>query len=386
VTARERDLPIVDAASRRISPGPFIWSPTIDLATFGGSAAAALAIAYAGRAMGLADGPLPQWSWVVFVLGIDVAHVWSTVFRTYLDGEELAKRRALYVGLPLALWAGGAALHAVSAITFWRTLAYLAVFHFIRQQIGWVAIYRARAGERSRLDRIIDDAAIYLGTGVPVFLWHATLPKEFSWFVHGDFVGSPRLLALAPMAKALLVIALCAFVVRQLHVLWTEKRFNVGKTVVVLTTAAIWWIGIVASESDFEFTVTNVIIHGVPYGVLLWQYARFRAEEAPRTMGSRIALHGVAAFVGVLLALAFMEEMLWDRIVWHDRPWLFGGYEGAAASGGSAHAMPTATSWLMTLLVPLLALPQSTHYALDAFLWRRRDTGPAQARALGFRK
>jgi len=36
--------------------------------------------------------------------------------------------------------------------------------------------------------------------------------------------------------------------------------------------------------------------------------------------------------------------------------------------------------------VPLLALPQITHYLLDGLLWRRGETArlPAQRRALGF--
>jgi hypothetical protein len=29
---------------------------------------------------------------------------------------------------------------------------------------------------------------------------------------------------------------------------------------------------------------------------------------------------------------------------------------------------------LLMWLVPLLALPQSTHYVLDGFIWRRRAT------------
>ena len=61
--------------------------------------------------------------------------------------------------------------------------------------------------------------------------------------------------------------------------------------------------------------------------------------------------------------------------VWHDRPLLFGGGSEAPLLG----------RWGRALIVPLLAVPQATHYLLDALLWRRRDTGPAQARALGFR-
>ena len=34
---------------------------------------------------------VPLWVWVVFILGIDVSHVWSMIFRTYLDPEEFSR-------------------------------------------------------------------------------------------------------------------------------------------------------------------------------------------------------------------------------------------------------------------------------------------------------
>ena len=34
---------------------------------------------------------VPLWVWVVFILGIYVSHVWSTIVRTYLDREEVSR-------------------------------------------------------------------------------------------------------------------------------------------------------------------------------------------------------------------------------------------------------------------------------------------------------
>jgi hypothetical protein len=121
--------------------------------------------------------------------------------------------------------------------------------------------------------------------------------------------------------------------------------------------------------------VTNVIVHGVPYMALLWAYARERAIEAPRAPLAKVVSGGIVAFAAVALALAFCEEMLWDRLVWHDRPLFF---------GGAALRAPLLGPIARAILVPLLAVPQATHYVLDAVLWRRGDTGAAQARALGF--
>lgn len=378
--------------------GPFLWGFRLDVAAFGGSAAAALSMVALGHLTGASQEPMPAWMFLAIVVAIDVAHVWSTLFRTYFDREEVRSRPVLYVGLPIACYLAGVALHAASPLAFWRALAYLAVFHFVRQQAGWVALYRARERAQRHLrsdptaanspafdvDRLIDDAAIYSATTVPLFLWHTMPQRNFSWFVSGDFVVVARLAPWAPLAKAFELGALVLFSVRQMVRHRREGFFPLGKTMVVFTTAIAWWVGIVATDSDFDFTATNVLIHGVPYFVLLWSYAGQRRVEAPSALGSRIVRLGVPAFLALLLVLAFTEEMIWDRLVWHDHAALFGGDVVGSPLSSISDAGPYRPSLLLALLVPLLALPQSSHYLLDAFLWRRRSARPAQRRALGF--
>ncbi|WP_437599294.1 hypothetical protein [Sorangium sp. So ce590] len=364
-------LGALPAGRRGAARGAFLWGRGVDLAVFGGSAAVALALAALSS-----GGALPTWGFLLFVVGVDVAHVHTTLFRTYLDPEELRRHPALYAAVPLACYAAGVALHLASELTFWRALAYAAVIHFVRQQVGWVAIYRALAGERSRVDRFLDDALIYAATGWPLLYWHAHPPRAFRWFVDGDFVSSPRLAAAVGPLGAVYAALAVAYVARAIQRACVARApLNLGKHVVVATTAATWYVGIVATDSDFQFTVTNVIVHGVPYMALVFAYARERAREAPRSLLARLVAGGLLAFLGFALALAFAEEMLWDRLVWHDQPELFGGAVDEPLLGPRARA----------LLVPLLALPQATHYLLDAVVWRRRHTRPAQARALGFR-
>jgi hypothetical protein len=388
--------------------GPWLWGAPTDLAVFGGSALLALLGVLALRGMGIAPGALPAWGWVVLVLGVDVAHVYSTLFRTYLDGEELRRHRLRYSLAPLFAYLIGVALYAVGSVWFWRVLAYVAVFHFIRQQVGWVALYRARdAAQRralvtagsearaasaetaqlpaaapalerqARLDRGLDDLAVYAATLYPIVHWHAYLAdRHFAWFIQGDFVDVSRYaLAVLPVAKWLWVTALSCFGARQLWLWRSEGRLQAGKTLVVATTALTWYIGIVATNSDAEFTLMNVIVHGVPYMALLYAYGRERRRLAPAQLGSQLLAGGVLAFIGCLLLIAFVEELVWDRLVWKDNAWLFGVSDVELGSLG------------LCLLVPLLAMPQLTHYLLDGVLWRRRDSreNAAQRAAIGMR-
>ena len=368
-------LPWPGSRTRSLT-GPWLWSPGIDLAVFGGSALLAFALLGVGDALGWTEGELPEWGFVAFVLCIDVAHVYSTLFRTYFDGEELRAHRARYTLVPLAVYAAGVLLYLHGALTFWRVLAYVAVFHFVRQQVGWVGVYRARAGNAGRVDVWCDSAATYAAALYPLLEWHARLPDtQFAWFMAGDFADTAGWAArAAPYGRVLWLALLGVFAARQLESWWKTGTIQLGKICVVLSTAAVWYVGIVATNNDFAFTVTNVIAHGIPYLALLWAYTRERSRDVPRSIGSQLAAGGIAAFVAVVLVLAFVEELLWDRFVWKERSWLFG------SAGGDLGELA------LSLLVPLLALPQAVHYVLDGFLWRRPETRRlgAQRRALGF--
>jgi hypothetical protein len=342
---------------RPLAPGPWLFSRNTDLSVFLGSAVVSLLALWIGARAGVLYGDTPDWAWVPAVLMIDVAHVWSTVFRVYLDKDEMQRRPALYWLVPVMGLAIGVALYSEGEVVFWRALAYVAIFHFVRQQYGWVALYRAKAGERDALGRWIDTAAIYAASVYPLIYWHAHLPRRFWWFMAGDFAGLPLLLA--QVAAPLYWLAMAAYVVKSLHARLIERQKNPGKHIVVVTTAVCWYVGIVAYNSDYAFTVTNVVIHGVPYFALIYWYSRRRMEQTGGRGLYRMFTRGPLLFLASLWAIAYIEELVWDRGVWQDRSWLF----GSAWEVGD----------LKIILVPLLALPQLTHYVLDGFVWKRKN-------------
>ena len=341
---------------------PWLFSPAVDTATFLGSAVAAMLLLAVGVPFGWLHSDTPEWTWVAAILLIDVAHVYSTGFRVYFDRQELLRRPWLYGLTPLLAFLVSWSIYSESPEWFWTTLAYLAVFHFVRQQYGWVALYRARGGETSRVGWWIDSSAIYMSTIYPLVHWHTHLPRNFWWFRTGDFEALPDFLSslLAPVYW----IALSAYFLRSAYRALKHRKFCPGKDIVVATTAFCWYVGIVAFNSDYAFTVTNVIIHGVPYMVLVYWYKTTNDQSIPSGVSERSSGRSrrIASFLGVIWILAYAEELLWDVGVWQERPWLFGGDLFQFQSDSVA-----------VFLVPLLAVPQITHYVLDGFIWRRRN-------------
>ncbi len=344
----------------RSTTGTWLVSRRFDLAIFLWPAVIALLLVPLGPWLAPEqETPLPFW--ILSVLMIDVAHVWSTIYLSYFRGIELRSRPARYIFAPLAafLLAYSSAAHSFQA--FWTMLAYLAVFHFVRQQYGWVALYQRRQASIAAFDYYLDRIVIYVATLGPVFWWHLHLPRRFDWFLPGDFFrieGSEWLKVLFWIVYGLF---LSLYVLRQLSLYIQQRQVFWGKNIVVVSSALCWGIGIIATNSDWAFTVTNVIIHGVPYMAFVWITARGLHQKH----AFRGALFSVFEkkrwlfFLLILFALAYVEEWGWDRSLWHTHQVLFPGPE-----------IDVSKAWV-PVVVAILSLPQITHYILDGLIWRR---------------
>lgn len=314
------------------------------------------------------DSGVPLWAWVVFILAIDVAHVYSTLYRTYFDPVEFNARRTLYTVVPLLAWVGGALLYAAGPAVFWRVLAYIAVFHFVRQQYGFMVLYARR--ERSvTLHRWIDRSVIYLATIYPLVYWH-THPRQFHWFIEGDFFTLPAAVH-APVLAAYL-LSLAAYAIKEAAAYRASGHVNWPKQYVVIGTAGAWYVGIVLLNGDMAFTVTNVVSHGIPYLALIWIYGRRQAQVTParRLFGGLrssyvFSVPFLPVFIGLLLLFAYVEEGLWHGLVWREHLSAFVGFADLPKLEDSA---------ALALVVSLLAVPQLTHYILDGFIWKLKAT------------
>lgn len=300
----------------------------------------------------------PLLAWVGLVLLIDVAHVYGTLFQTYFDPQQRQRRGRLLLLAPLACYAGGVALHAAGGLVFWRALTYLAVFHFVRQQYGFLRLYSRR--EAGTPGAGLATVLIYAATLYPLLYWHLSPPRNFNWFVPGDFVQVDWPLG-RRLATGLYLALLLAYVAREAWLVARTHTFNLPRNLLLAGTAASWYAGIVLFNGDLAFTLLNVVAHGVPYLALVWS----RRPAGATGRGWWAGRYGLALFLGAIGLFAFLEEGLWDGLVWHEHGTVFSWFQQLPAV-----AAPGVLMWL----VPLLALPQSTHYVLDGFIWRREKS------------
>lgn len=308
---------------------------------------------------------MPLEYWIVLVVFIDVAHVYATLYRTYFNPDKRAGQFNLLIAIPITCYFVGVLLYHIDGLLFWRMLAYLAVYHFIRQQYGFMRLY-SRQENTGRFAKGIDQLAIYTATIYPLLFWHFDGQRKFSWFVAGDFL-SLRSVPLLALFSWLYGMVIAAYLLKELLLVYKTRQLNIPRNMLIAGTFLSWYFGIVYFNGDMAFTTLNVVSHGIPYMALIWFFERENYKKGLKRSSSLLRMtfskYGILLFIGIVAVLAYLEEGLWDGLVWKEHGSFFAGF--------SALPQIHQTDFL-TLLIPLLALPQSTHYVLDGFIWRRK--------------
>ncbi|MEZ6187656.1 MAG: hypothetical protein R3F62_21930 [Planctomycetota bacterium] len=339
---------------------PWIVSPAVDLAALALPAAATGAVLLAPEPEGLS-----LWNFLWLVVAFDVAHVWATLYLTYGD-PSVVRRRPLLLWLPIPLaFFVAFRLHSHSPTLYWTLLAYVAIHHFASQQYGFVALYRALGGKAAPLDRTLDKLALWTGALVPILVWHAS-PQGFDWFGHGEAFVAVLPRALIPDLYLVYAAVAAAYLARQVwHV--TQGSFNLPKNAWMLASWLSWAVGLAWASHPLVALAAINLLHGIPFLGLAWVRAsrRWAAEPEARGLVPWLVRHPLS-FLAPLVVLALLEELCWEGAVWghYVSPW----FELDA----------TATS----LAVALLALPQTVHYVLDAWIWKMDGSNPDLALVL----
>jgi hypothetical protein len=293
------------------------------------------------------------YTWLFLIVFIDVAHVYATLFKTYFVKSEFKKRKQLYISLPIICFLIGFILFLFGSQVFWSVLAYVAVFHFIRQQYGFMRLY---SRNEDKTYAWIDNLIIYSATIYPMLFWFLSPKREFNWFVENEFFKyeSPIFLEFVTWIYGSIMLF---YIIRTTYNFLKTNRFNIPKNVIIIGTILSWYFGIVYFNNDLVFTLLNVVSHGIPYMALI--YLNEIEKKNKEDLGFLSLLKhykGVFIFVVILVVIAFSEEFLWEVLVWNEQFSI----ENFKLS-----------NWKF-IFIPLLTVPQFTHYLLDGFIWKSK--------------
>ena len=103
-----------------------VFTPEVDILAF--VLPIIIAVALVPSYWYIAKDTVPGWAWLSLVVAVDVAHVWATVFRTYLDQRELFRRPLLYALTPLASFTISFLIFQLGSEShFWTAISYVAI-------------------------------------------------------------------------------------------------------------------------------------------------------------------------------------------------------------------------------------------------------------------
>ena len=301
--------------------------------------------------------PLPFW--ILFILFVDVSHVYATLYRVYFNIRELKRRYFMYISIPAFSYTAALLLYTYSDSVFWRVLAYLALYHFIKQHWGFIAIYKMKANEKKGW--YFDKSILLIGTLTPVLFWHMHIPRNFAWFRTNDFMKIPFHETILFGIWYLYGTAGIFYLLKSFYRVMSEKTWNPGKDLSMAGVWLTWYTGIVFFNSDTAFSITNVFIHGISYMALVW-YTRYSGFDMKQKKYS-VFYKKISLFLVVLFIAAFFEEFLWDVFIWKEKPEIF---------SKLGHWFHTPV-WIKQIIIPALSVPQITHYILDGRIWKIKN-------------
>lgn len=305
------------------------------------------------------------WSWILIVLSIDVAHVYSTVYKTYFKPQGWQDHRLKMIVIPILTWMAGIMAYSISVKLFWTLLAYFAVFHFIRQQYGFFRLYSRKSLSEKWLRRFLN-LTIYAVTVIPILIWHARGQQNFNWLTAGDFMYI-NLPALVPFLNVLLALILLLYSYAEYREKQLNGSWNTPRMLLTFATGFSYYVSVVLTNNDFIFSLVNVIGHGIPYLALVW-YSEKRVTDGRSTSFLQYIFSkwGWILFYVIVFGMAYFEETIWDVFVYREHPdgfgWLYSTFEAVD------------DEQILTLLVPLLIMPQVVHYILDGYIWKKKHT------------
>ncbi len=339
----------------------------------------------------------PLWAFIGVVVAFDVTHVYGTIYRVYLDQWEMKRRPRLYFGSVLIIYFISMGIYAISPGIFFTCIAYYAVYHFIKQHLGFVFLYKHKLQETNRLDYYIDRISVYTATIYPILWWHTHLPRKFSWFIDGDFIEASNLKVLfikyLNLSNSLFllfqnglyflvneilwipyIIILILYILRQGYLWIRQGFFNPGKNLAMAIPWISWYFGIIYFNNDMIWNGFIILTHAIPYFALVWLYITRKNKLQKRNyygwiMNIISQPKNWILFYLFLFCIAMIEEFFWDVFVWKQYLQYIFYYD----SGWNAN-ISREIKYLFW--IPLLSLPQIVHYYLDGKIWRMNKENP----------
>lgn len=284
---------------------------------------------------------------VLLLLGvIDSGHIWPSMVVALGKEKKFKWEGRLYLLIPFFV----VLIYFVIGLEFgkfgiYRTHAYLAGFHFIRQQYGVMRLSEVMNPEPQKMFSYIDTFIIYSITTLSIL---GRSSNEGRWMREGDLISIDS--SFFPWFKyAFLTLIAIYFFITIYKLVW-KKSFSLSKFLVFFNAAIAWGV---IGFTKFPALILFPLFHDLPYFGLIYNYENRYFSETKKIIKKffkNSTLIFVILFIFIFLYLGSSLEA-----------YLFREYD--------KKLIPT--NAFEVFLVTLAFLPTTAHYFIDAIIWRK---------------
>ena len=291
----------------------------------------------------------------IFILAIlfhylaDAGHVLVTGVPV-LGDATIRKKLGMKVWLiPILVVFISVSLFMWNPFIFIRVLAFLAAFHIVMQQFGFLRISQGKfkVGERiseTKKSGLFETGLFFNLFFFPLYFWLSGNSNiELAWFVHKD-LGAPITWAYFGFVHHLHLFLVVFYFGWQLIPLLKKSKVNWGKFLLTSTSWIWFYSGLVLAKNPSLFWATLFLTHGFGYILFVkvyWQQAASRNYQPP----SWWKKNNILTTIGYLVAVTIL---------------------------GATWAKSSELTSFYRILIPLSWAPLITHYVLDGLIWKSR--------------
>jgi hypothetical protein len=294
-----------------------------------------LGVAIAFIAPGLGDESL---LYGIFAMGvIDSGHVYTTMWRTWLHGEEV-KTKSSYWIFPIFFCVVFSAWFYFELPYLWAFVVYSTLYHHVRQVYGISKWYQKL---NRRADRF-SDYAVYFFAYFPMVIYHFRPEAIANYYSEKDLFLYP----LPALRDALLFVYLAGsfFWIYREYDLWKKGTKEVNRLLSIAAPAVIYAYCFLVGTTITQILFPLLFLHGITYFGVMELSLKRTQKRFSREYVAIMTVLVTAVIFG--LSESWVEENLVGRIP-GERP-LFN-----------------------SLIVGLSLTPLFCHYAFDAIIWRK---------------
>lgn len=305
--------------------------------------------------------------WLFIRAPFDSGHVFATLFKTYFDSDEFKKFKPFLICIPIGVFLFSFIFAYTNVAIFGQFVAYMAVFHFIRQQYGLVCLYENPESRNSSWFSV-DYLLIHMSCLYPMIYWHANYPKHIQWFSPENFFKIPFFYE--EFAKYFYIALIALYLFKEIYFALKGKKISLNKQLVHLGTALCWNLSIVYFDSILVFIILVEVSHAMPYLSLIWFHGKKvvqadRQKSFFKKIKFRYFFSG-SAFLYLLLIFILGVGLDMMGFIFFSHPF--------AELRDHIPLFLITGEWKVALLLAAFTVIQFTHYILDGIIWKKKYT------------